>query len=398
MIISEVEIFDVKLTPIVSNWNPVIVRINTDEGVSGVGEVGLAYGTGSAAGVGMVRNLAEQFLMGKDPLQAEYLWDLMYRHTFWGLGGGPVVYGGMSAIDQALWDIKGKAFGMPVYQLLGGRCRGKLRAYASQIQFGWSEDMKPCVKPEDYAEASQKAVSEGYTAVKVDPFGYDLEGRWGAWDLREVLDAKRAKLFYERIKAIREEVGTDIDILIEAHSFLGTRSAIQVGKLFEEFKPFFYEEPIHSMNVDCMEKVARNVNIPIAAGERIYTRYGFRQYVEKQVLDIVQPDIGLAGGITETKKVADYAATYDILVQCHVCGGPIATAAALQLEACIPNFAIHEYHVVSLRKENCQLVKQALKPKKGYFEIPDTPGLGVELKEDVITQYPCIRVTNPNHL
>ena len=172
----------------------------------------------------------------------------------------------------------------------------------------------------------------------------------------------------------------------------GQRDAIQMGKLLEEFNPLFYEEPIHSMNVDSLGKVSRNVNIPIAAGERIYTRYGFRQFIENQILDIAQPDIGLAGGITETKKIADYAGTYDINLQCHVCGSPVATAAAIQLEASIPNFFIHEYHVVSLNKKNRELVEQKFSPKGGYLEIPDAPGLGVELNEDVVALYPSIRV------
>lgn len=385
MEITEVEIFDVKLTPRVTTWNPVIVRIHTDEGISGVGEVALAYGTGSAAGVGMVRNLAERFLIGADPSRIEHLWDEMYRQTFWAQGGGPVVFGGMSAIDEALWDIKGKALRVPVYELLGGRCWDKLRVYAN----GWYHG---CVEPEQYAEAAQRVMADGYSAMKFDPFAYSPEGQWDY--PRRALDLQRATLAYERVKAVREAVGSEVDILIEAHGNLGTTSAIQMGKRLEEFNPFFYEEPVDALNVDCMRKVAENVDIPIAAGERLYTRYGFRQYIEQQVVDILQPDVGLAGGITETKKIAAHAETYNLHVQPHNCAGPVATAAAVQLDACMTNFIIQEwfpYH----EEKHYQLVKEALEPQvvDGYLEIPDTPGLGVELNDEVIVQYPCLRVS-----
>jgi galactonate dehydratase len=384
MKITEVQIFDVKLAPRVSTWNPVIVRIQTDEGIDGLGEVALAYGTGSAAGAGMVRNLAEQFLLSADPFRIEHLWDRMYRHTFWAQGGGPVVFGGMSAIDEALWDIKGKALDVSVYELLGGRCWDELRVYAN----GWYHG---CVTPEQYAEAAQRVVADGYTALKFDPFAYSSEGRWDY--PRRALDPQRADLAYERVRAVREAVGPKVDILVEVHGNLGTTSAIQMGKRLEAFKPFFYEEPVDALNVACMKKVAENVDIPIAAGERLYTRYGFRQYIEGQVIDILQPDVGLAGGITETKKIAAYAETYNLHVQPHNCAGPVATAAAVQLDACMTNFIIQEwfpYH----ERSHYQLVEEALEHQvvDGYYSVPDTPGLGVTLNEEVIGQYPCLRV------
>jgi len=198
---------------------------------------------------------------------------------------------------------------------------------------------------------------------------------------------------YERVKAVCEAVGPEVDILIEVHGNLGTTSAIQMGKRFEEFHPFFYEEPVDALNVECMKKVMENVNIPIAAGERLYTRYGFRQYIEEQAVDILQPDVGLAGGITEVKKIAAYAETYNLHVQPHNCAGPVATAAAVQLDACMTNFIIQElfpYHDERL----LQLAKEPLESKvvDGYLEIPDAPGLGIELNDEVIRQYPCVRV------
>ncbi len=382
MKITEVEIFDVKLR---AGWNPVILRVHTDEGISGVGEVALAYGVGSAAGVGMARDLAERFLIGANPFHIERLWDTMFRQTFWAQGGGPVVYGGMSAIDEALWDIKGKALGVPVYELLGGGCWDRLRLYAN----GWYHG---CVTPEQYAEAAQRVVADGYTAMKFDPFAYTLEG---VWDYpRRALSKDRADLAYARVEAVREAVGPDVDILVEVHGNLGTTSAIQMGKRLEALAPFFYEEPVDALNVDCMRKVGENVAIPIAAGERLYTRYGFRQYIEQQVIDILQPDLGLAGGITETKKIAAYAETYDLHVQPHNCAGPVASAAAVQVDACIPNFIIQEWFPYR-EAETYALVEEALEPQMvdGYLPLPTKSGLGVVLDDDVMANYECIRIT-----
>jgi galactonate dehydratase len=388
MKITKVEIFHVRATwsP---NWHPVIIRINTDEGLSGLGEVGLAIGVGHSAGMGMVKDLAERFVIGADPMKNERLWEDMFRRGFWTLGGGAAVYGGMSAIDEALWDIRGKALGVPVHVILGGKTNEKLRAYASQLQFRWTEEInqKPAVKPEEYAEEALKAVSEGYTAVKVDPLHFDETGRLEGWDLRRVIKADKLKVIYERMKAIRDAVGPDVDILLEAHAFLSTTTAIQIARLLEGLSLFFYEEPVSPLDVEAMVKVSQNARIPIAAGERIYSRWGYREYFERHALDIVQPDLGLVGGITEGKKICDFANVYDIFVQCHVCASPVATACALQLEAAIPNFIIHEHLTWALKRDLRNLVKPDLQPKNGYFDVPDAPGLGIELNDKVMAQY-----------
>lgn len=154
----------------------------------------------------------------------------------------------------------------------------------------------------------------------------------------------------------------------------------------------YYEESVHYLNVDLQNKVAKNVKIPMAAGERIYTRWGYRQYFEKQALDIIQPDLGLVGGITEGKKICDYANIYDITVQVHVCGSPIATTAALQLEAVIPNFLSHEHQTYALKEATIRICRQNYQPKNGYFEIPDLPGLGIELNDKVVSEHPCVKV------
>ena len=383
MKISEVEIYEVHYqhTP---NWHPVLIRIHTDAGISGVGEVGLAYGSGGSAGAGMVKNLAAEFLIGADPFRIEDLWDTMYRKTFWGQGGGPVIFGGMSAIDHALWDIKGKALGVPVYELLGGRCHDRLLAYAN----GWYHDYN---RGPEWTEPIQKIMAEGWKAVKFDPFRKRPDGV-NEYSKR-ALSKEREDLAVERVAAVREAGGPDFMICVEVHGNLGTTSAIRAGQRLEEYDPFFYEEPVDAHNVDVMAKVAENVNIPLAAGERLYTRYGFRQYIEQQALAILQPDLGLAGGISEVKKIATYAETYNIHVQPHNCASPVLTAASVQVDACTPNFIIQETFPYR-PAEHYEVVLNPLEKQivDGYLPIPTEPGLGVELNDDFLKNQPCIRV------
>jgi galactonate dehydratase len=393
MKVTTVEIWDtnVELSPGWLPWHPVIVRVNTDEGISGLGEVGLAYRSGHSGGAGYVKNLAEDFMIGADPMNTERLWEAMFRRTFWAQGGGPVVFGAMSAIDIACWDIKGKALGQPVYQLMGGKTNDTLRAYASQIQFGWNRDrLTGLTKPDEFAENARLAIADGYDAVKVDPAYLDEDG--SRLNVNKILSNKTVRMVYDRVKAVREAVGPDVDIIIELHSSTGATSAIQIGRVLEELNCMYFEEGVHYLNVDLQEKVARNVKIPMAAGERLYTRWGYRQYFEKQALDLIQPDLCLVGGLTEGKKICDYANVYDITVQCHVCGSPVSTAAALQLEAVIPNFQIHEHHTYAIKKANREICVPDYQPENGKFVAPDLPGLGIELNESVLAKHPCLVV------
>ena len=392
MKITSVEIFDVQ-AKWRRSWNPVIIRINTDEGISGLGEVGLAVGGGHNAYAAVAKDLTEMHLIGADPIKCEKIWETMLRQTWLSQGGGPIIFAGMSGIDQALWDIRGKAMGVPVYQLLGGKTNEKIRAYASQIQFGWPVNpQKPAVAPQEYAEEALKAVAEGFDAVKVDPLTYDEKGQRNVWDVTKRLSNDKLKLIYQRVEAIRKAVGPDIDIILEAHAHPEVTSAIQIGRVMEGLNCMYYEEPVNSNNVDAMVKVSQNVKIPISAGEHIYTRWGYRQYFEKQALEVIQPDLCLAGGISEGKKICDMAHTYDISVQCHCCGSPVTMASALQIEAVIPNFLIHEHVYSSGTEENRELVTPDLKPVNGYFTVPERPGLGIELNEAVITEYPHFKV------
>jgi len=382
MKVNRVEVFDIHC-PDRPSWTPVFVRIHTDEGISGVGEAGLAYDLGHSAAAAMIKEMADAFLIGLDPFQTEKLWSRMLRESFWGLGGGPVVYAAMSAIDTALWDIKGKALGLPVYQLLGGKVNDKLRTYASQLQFDWDSEFKALVQPQEYAEAALKAMAEGYDAVKVDPIQYDKDGNT-YYDRTKIISRTEMKLYRARMQAIREAVGDEVDIIFECHSLPGVTTAIQLGEIAEEFDCMYFEEPVNYLNHSLHAKVADKVNVPIAGGERLYNRWGVRPYLEDQSIDVLQPDIGLCGGFTETKKVCDYADIFDVRIQAHVCGGPVATAASLHLETAIPNFLIHEHHTYAIKKWNRELCLQDPQPKNGFFEVSEEPGLGIELNDEIV--------------
>ncbi|HHX66386.1 MAG TPA: mandelate racemase/muconate lactonizing enzyme family protein, partial [Chloroflexi bacterium] len=238
MKIVSADIYDVDLSPEGLSFNPVILRLTTDEGIYGAGELALAYGTGSFAGVGMLKQLVERYVIGADATRIEEMWHTLYSKTFWGKGGGPVVYGGISAIDEALWDIKGKALGLPVYELLGGKTNERIRLYAN----GWSNLVNPdgsprCVTPEQYAVAAQEVVADGYNALKFDPFY--IKGDGTRWTPERALPLEMVNLSYERVKAVREAVGPEVDILIEVHGNLGVTSAIEVGRRMAELRPFF---------------------------------------------------------------------------------------------------------------------------------------------------------------
>jgi galactonate dehydratase len=330
----------------------------------------------------MLQEMVEQFVIGADPTRIEHVWKSIFFRTFWGQGGGPVHYGGMSTIDQALWDIKGKALGVPVYELLGGRVRDDIWVYCN----GWlGDEYAPAPdarveSPEEYGERAAQVVAMGYNALKFDPFSAPAGSGWGPRE--RILEAARGELAYRRVRAVREAVGPDVEVLVEVHGYLGVTDAIAWGRRIVELRPFFYEEPVDAMNVDVMAKVGQAVPIPLAAGERLYTRYQFREYIEKQVLDIIQPDIGLAGGITELKKIAAFAETYDQTIQPHNCHGPIATAAAVQLDTCTTNFIIQE--TVPNRAMVCyDVVNEPLEPqiRNSRMPIPTGPGLGVTLNE-----------------
>lgn len=391
MKITKVDVFyvDDKANPII---HQVLCRVYTDNGLYGDGEAAMSYGVGAMAAFGMVQDLAN-LIIGMDPLENEKIWDKMYRTTFWGQNGGGVFTAGMSALDIAIWDIKGKYFGVPIYTLLGGKLNDNLRTYASQLQFGWTTRMGAMFTLEEYIAAAKRAIADGYDAIKVDFFTFKERPELGGYsdkDRTTLLTPKNLRTVVERVKAVRETVGPDVDIIMENHSYLDVNTAIQLAEAVKPYNIFYFEEP-NTPDPDTAVRIAEKVSIPIASGERIYTRWQYEKYFKTQSLHVAQPDMGTCGGFTEVKKICDLAYMYDVAVQIHGCGSPISTAASLQMEAAIPNFVIHEHHQCNLTPGNIKLCKYDYQPVNGRFKVPDLPGLGQELSDFVLNDRENVR-------
>lgn len=359
-------------------WSPVLCRVYTDEGIYGDGEAALSYGQSSRGAYGQLMDFAK-LVIGMDPLQNEVIWDKLHKNTFWGQNGGPVVFAAMSALDVACWDIRGKAWNVPVWMLLGGKMRDSLRCYASQLQFGWGTRKSPALSNEDYARNALTAVEDGYDAIKIDFFTFDEQGGWfNQRDCDGVLSPKYTDLVIGRLAAVREAIGSKVDIIVENHSRTDAVSAVQLAKLMEPYGILYFEEPC-TPTPKLTKFVSDKCGLPISQGERLYSRWQYAPYFEDGSVQVIQPDLGNCGGITEGKKICDMAFTYDVAVQVHVCSSPLLTAAALQLECAIPNFTIHEHHVYNRYDYVKRLVVNDYQPVNGYFSIPDSPGLGNEL-------------------
>lgn len=360
----------------IGTLRPVLVQLFTDEGLVGVGEAAIAYGIGSTAAAGMVKDLIDCLLLGKDAFRIEEIWTEMYDHSFWAKGGGPIVFAGISAIEQALWDIKGKALDVPIYELLGGKFREHVRVYAN----GWSYRS---ISPDDYARAAERPIADGYTALKCYPLAVPTNEGGIRHVTQRSVDRAFADLAFEKVKAVRQAVGTEIDIMVDLSGGLTTDETIRLCRRLEELDIFFIEEPADPFDLGALKKISDHVDIPVAVGERIYTRFGFRPILESHAADILQPDIGNTGGLMEAKKIAAMAEAYNMRIQPHICASPVATAAALQLDACIANFLIQELYPYRVA-EHFQIVDHAPERdvKNGYLPIGTRPGLGVELVEE----------------
>ena len=383
MKIIEIKIYRVSI----GGRNPVLVKVITDAGIHGVGEAAVAYGSGAPAAAAMVKELAEGFVLGKDPFNIEALWSEMYDHTFWAKGGGTIIFAAISALEQALWDIKGKALDVPVYELLGGRVRDKVRVYAN----GWSFR---ATRPGEFARDAERVIKDGYTALKLYPLAtpqMDAHGHIRHVSQRSI-DRAAENLAVARVKTVREAVGPDIDLMLDMSAELTTDAIIRLGRKLEEYDIMFLEEPVDPFDPEALKKVSEQVRIPIAVGERLYTRYGFRRILELRAADILQPDVGNTGGILEAKKIAAMAEVYNMRIQPHTCASPVSTAAALHLDACIPNFLIQELYPYRI-PEHFQIVDHApeLDVKNGFLSISDRPGLGIELMEERVKAFLWVR-------
>ncbi|WP_020616378.1 galactonate dehydratase [Paenibacillus daejeonensis] len=345
--------------------NFVFLKLYTDEGIDGVGEATLEYK--EMAVLGAIEDL-RRYLIGKDPRDIEKHYSTIYRDAYW--RGGAVLMSALSAVEMAMWDISGKALGVPVYRLLGGKVRDHVNLYAN----GWFAGAK---QPEAFAEKAKEAVGRGFKGLKWDPFG------------SAYMTIGRTELEYalQCIEAVRAAVGSSIELYIEGHGRFNVPTALTIAQEIACFKPGWFEEPIPPDNADALAEVRRKSSVPIAGGERIYTRFGFRELFEKHVVDYVQPDVSHAGGIAESRKIAAMAEAYHIPFAPHNPSGPVANAATLQLAACTPNFHILEIMATDVAWR-AEITNERLEFRDGELRIPDAPGLGIELKEDASLKYP----------
>ena len=269
--------------------------------------------------------------------------------------------------------------------------RSSLRSYASQLQFGWGDELNPAKNTNDFAANASKAVKEGYTAIKANFLVRDEKGNnYTDEDRTGFVTSDFLNTIEKRISAVREAIGDNIDIIVENHSFTDSQSVLKLCERIKKYNILFIEEPCVPAP-ETYKYISENTSIPLAGGERIYTRQQYRAYFENNSLRLIQPDLGTSGGITEVKKICDQAYTYDVSVQLHVCGSPIAVSAALQLEAVIPNFTIHEDLVYNHIKAYKDLCVYDYSVKNGFIDIPDRPEIGNELSEYALNT--CDKIT-----
>jgi galactonate dehydratase len=326
------------------------LKIHTNAGIVGLGEPILESRPVTCEGA--IKEMTP-YLIGKDPRPVAHHWQALYRHTFY--RGGPILTSAISGIDQALWDIKGKALGVPVYELLGGPTRNRVRVYAHVST----------------PEALKEKRAEGFLGFKMGAYGKRFP--------RYMENPREVDYVVERFAALRQAGGKDVDIAIDFHGAVSPALAKVIIKGLEPYQPMFVEEPVQAQNHDVMAEVARGTFIPIATGERVYTKWGFREVLEKKAATILQPDMCHAGGITEVRLIAGMAEAYYAAIAPHNPLGPISLASAVQLAASIPNFLTQEQSTLGEG-----YLKKPFKVREGYLDLPTGPGLGIELDENAM--------------
>jgi len=348
----------------------VFVRVHTDEGLIGTGEGTLE---GRARTMVAAVNELNDYLIGEDPHRIEHLWQIMYRHAFY--RGGPVMNSAISGVEQALWDILGQALNQPVHQLLGGRVRDKIRVYANGPRG---------TTPEEIAESALALKERGFTAMKLVPFGptKPVDGMGVIRNAAAIM------------QAVRDAVGPDVDLMVDAHGRLSPTMAIQIGQVIKQYGILFFEEPCLPENANAMATVARECGIPVATGERLFTKWGFRDILENGAAALLQPDLAHCGGIMEGRKIAAMAEVYYAGFAPHNPLSPVNMRASLHLDAVVPNFIMQEW-VADDPPWRDEILQHPVVIKDGWAEIPMEPGLGTALNLDVCAAHPAKSIHLP---
>lgn len=357
------KITDIKTFVVGNPWkNWVFVKVFTDEGLIGIGEA--TAGLSTKPGEAQVHEL-RRFVMGEDPRNPEYLWQKMYKGMFLDSNSG------MNAIEIACWDILGKSLGVPVWQLLGGKQRPRLRVYAN----GWYQGPRD---PVFFAEAAVRVKEMGYSALKFDPFGAAYR----------FLDAPEEKLSLAIVRAVREAVGDSIDLLIEGHDRFSVSTAIRLGRQLEEFRPMWFETPVMSTDVAATIEVARSIPVPVAVGERCSRLSEILELLSHRIIDIIQPETLNIGGISGARKAAAIAESAEAFIALHQAQSPLNTAINAHIHASLPNFLIQECFDDFLVPWARDIMQGVPHVENGYLEPSNAPGLGVELNEEEIAKHP----------
>jgi galactonate dehydratase len=349
------------------NW--LFVKLETDEGIHGWGEA-YTQSDRDTAIEAHIHQLA-RYVVGWSPFEIKRFTHMAYED--WATKrGGIDFFCAVSGIEQALWDLAGKALDQPVYNLLGGPCRDRIRVYAN----GWTAGART---PEELGERARDVVKRGFTALKFDPFP-------GPWRLYVTREEELSAI--EKVRAVREAVGPTVDILVEVHRRLAPMHAIRVAHAMEAYRPFWYEEPVPRENLEALAEVRRGIRIPVVTGECIYTKAGFRPVFEARAADIINPDVCNTGGILELKEIAAMAEPHFVAVAPHNYNSTtIGLAASVHASAVMPNFLILEYFL-SFEAMGREVAVEPLRVEDGVIRLPTAPGLGVELKEEALTRHP----------
>ena len=346
-----------------TNW--VFVKVITDSGLYGVGEATLEYREPTV--VQAIKEL-ERYLVGKDPHNIEAFWHDTYRDAYW--RGGVVLMSALAGVEMALWDIKGKDLGVPVYQLLGGKVRDSVKCYAN----AWFAGAK---KPEEFAQKAKIAVKNGFSGLKWDPFGKEYLN----------IDPKHLNDALDCIAAVKDAVGDQVHLIIEGHGRFNVPTAVRIGNALEKFGILWFEEPIPPEDKKGIAWVRSKIATPVSGGERLYSRFEYADYLRMECADFWQPDVSHAGGIMEVRKIAAMAESHYIPVCPHNPSGPVANAATLQLAACIPNFYLLETMANDI-PWRADVSTEKVKFENSEMFIPDLPGLGIDINEEEIAKHP----------
>jgi galactonate dehydratase len=349
------------------NW--LFVKLETDAGLHGWGEA-YTQADRDTAIQEHVRQLG-RYLVDRDPFQIKHFTTMAYT-DFASKRGAMDVYCAISAIEQAMWDLVGKATGQPVYNLLGGGCRPRIRVYAN----GWSGGAR---SPGQLAEKAAAVVARGFTALKFDPF----PNPWRAY-----IDRTAEEHALERVRAVREAVGPEVEILVEVHRRLAPMHAVRVARALEPYRPFWYEEPVSARDLDGLAEVRSQIAIPVVTGEELYCKREFRPALEQRAADILNPDVCCCGGILELREIAAMAEPYHVAVSPHNYNSTtVGLAATLHAAAGMPNFLIAEYFL-NFEAVGAEIAIEPFQVEEGYISLPTAPGLGIELDEGALARRP----------